>query len=114
MPTNSRLLETVGAATATALLDHLERAGEPPAGRQVFVNRTLRLETIRYLGFDLDWTLADYERLPLESLTFDLTIDRLIDFQGYPESIRQAEFRPDFPRRGLLLDKEAGTVLRMN
>ncbi len=114
MPTNSRLLETVSTATATALLDHLERDGKPPTGRQVFVNRTLRMETIRYLGFDLDWTLADYERLPLERLTFDLTIDRLIDFHGYPESIRLVEFRPDFPRRGLLLDKEAGTVLRMN
>jgi HAD superfamily 5'-nucleotidase-like hydrolase len=111
---NSRLLETVGAATATALLDHLERDGEPPSGRRVFVNRTLRLETIRYLGFDLDWTLADYERLPLERLTFSLTLDRLIDYHGYPESIRQVEFRPDFPRRGLLLDKEAGTVLRMD
>jgi 5'-nucleotidase len=114
LPTNSRLLETVGAATATALLDHLERDGEPPEGRRVFVNRTLRMETIRYLGFDLDWTLADYERLPLERLTFDLTIDRLTDYHGYPEDIRQAEFRPDFPRRGLLIDKEAGTVLRMN
>jgi len=114
LPTNSRLLETVGTATATALLDHLERDGEPPPGRRVFVNRTLRMETIRYLGFDLDWTLADYERMPLEHLTFGLTIDRLIDFHGYPESIRQVKFRPDFPRRGLLLDKEAGTVLRMN
>ena len=114
MSTNSRLLETVGVDTATALLEHLERDGEPPSGRQVFVNRTLRLETIRYLGFDLDWTLADYERLPLERLTFDLTIDRLIDHHGYPEIVRQVEFRPDFPRRGLLLDKEAGTVLRMD
>ncbi|MEE9561439.1 MAG: HAD-IG family 5'-nucleotidase [Thermoanaerobaculia bacterium] len=114
MPTKSRLLETVSTATATALLDHLERDGKPPPGRRVFVNRTLRMETIRYLGFDLDWTLADYERLPLEHLTFDLTIDRLIDFHGYPETIRQVKFRPDFPRRGLLLDKEAGTVLRMN
>jgi HAD superfamily 5'-nucleotidase-like hydrolase len=82
--------------------------------RQIFVNRTLRMESIRTIGFDLDWTLADYRRQPLEELPFQLTVERLIQHHGYPESIRQAELRPNFPRRGLLIDKEAGTVLRMN
>lgn len=82
--------------------------------RRVFVNRTLRLETIQYIGFDLDWTLADYNRRPLEELTFQLARKRLLDHHGYPESILQAEFRPEFPQRGLIVDKEAGTVLRMD
>ena len=97
-----------------ALLDHIRHQDLIPDERQIFVNRTLRLESIRYVGFDLDWTLADYNRLPLEELTFELTVDRLIRHHGYPEAIRQAELRPNFPRRGLLIDKKAGTVLRMN
>jgi 5'-nucleotidase len=96
------------------LLAHL-LANEPiPEERQIFVNRTLRLESIRHVGFDLDWTLADYQRLPLERLTFDLALDRLVSHNGYPDVALRAKFRPNFPRRGLMIDKEAGTVLRMN
>lgn len=98
----------------SALFEYLLELGEIPTERSVFVNRTLRMESIRYVGFDLDWTLADYQRLPLEQLTFELAIDRLVHHHGYPEIARGVEFRPDFPRRGLMIDKEAGTVLRMN
>ncbi len=98
----------------TELLRHSLRYGSPPPERRVFVNRTLRMQTIRHVGFDLDFTLADYEREPIERTTFELAIERLIDDHGYPESIRRAELRPDFPRRGLLIDKRTGTVLRMN
>ena len=97
-----------------SLLEHLQENDSIPVERQVFVNRTLRMESIRYVGFDLDWTLADYQRLPLEELTFELAVDRLIQHHGYPEIVSKAELRPNFPRRGLLIDKEAGTVLRMN
>jgi HAD superfamily 5'-nucleotidase-like hydrolase len=82
--------------------------------RQIFVNRALRMESIRFVGFDLDWTLADYRRLPLEELTFELAMNRLIQENGYPQTIRACRFRPDFPRRGLLIDKDSGTVLRMS
>ncbi len=80
----------------------------------MFVNRTLRLETIECIGFDLDWTLAPYQRLPLEELVFGLTVERLIEHHGYPVAARRVTFRPEFPRRGLLIDKEAGTVLGMS
>ena len=101
-------------ALSKALLETLLEQGSIPTERRIFVNRTLRLESIGYVGFDLDWTLADYERAPLEQLTFDLTVERLIEHHGYPRLILQAELRPNFPRRGLLIDKQAGTVLRMN
>lgn len=107
--------ESIGrSGLVSSLFDFLLHHEKPPGDRRIFVNRTLRMESIRFVGFDLDWTLADYERLPLEQLTFDLAIERLIDAHAYPESIRQVEFRPHFPRRGLLIDKEAGTVLRMS
>ena len=96
------------------LFEFLRNQEATPAERQIFVNRTLRMESIGFVGFDLDWTLADYRRLPLEKLTFDLTVERLIAKYGYPEVLAEAELRPSFPRRGLLIDKQAGTVLRMN
>ncbi|MGB5293986.1 MAG: HAD-IG family 5'-nucleotidase [Thermoanaerobaculia bacterium] len=99
---------------AERLAAALPKYGEPSPERQIFVNRTLRMESIQFVGFDLDWTLADYRRLPLEKLTFKLAVDRLIEENHYPETIRNCSFRPDFPRRGLLIDKESGTVLRMS
>lgn len=86
----------------------------PPSSRRIFTNRTLRMEKIRFVGFDLDWTLADYDREALAKLAFELTLDRLIERFGYPTVIRAAEFRPDFCHRGLILDTEEGTVLKMN
>ncbi len=103
-----------GSGLSSTLFDFLLHHEKVPAERRIFVNRTLRMESIRYVGFDLDWTLADYERIPLERLTFELAVERLIVAHDYPEAIGQVEFRPSFPRRGLLIDKEAGTVLRMN
>ena len=96
------------------LYEALESLGEPPPERRVFVNRALRMESIQCVGFDLDWTLADYRRKPMERLAFDLAVEHLIEDQGYPEGIRAVELRPDFPRRGLLIDKKIGTVLRMS
>ena len=103
-----------GSGLSSTLFEFLLDNEEVPYERRIFVNRTLRMESIRYVGFDLDWTLADYERIPLEQLTFELAVERLIEAHDYPEAIRQVEFRPSFPRRGLLIDKNAGTVLRMN
>jgi HAD superfamily 5'-nucleotidase-like hydrolase len=109
-PDQPRLTERL----QTELLGHLANDGEPAPEQRIFVNRTLRMESVRCVGFDLDWTLADYERLPFERLMFDLAIERLIDHHGHPAAVRELEFRPAFPQRGLLIDKQAGTVLRMS
>ena len=63
---------------SSSLLEFVSSQGSIPMERQVFVNRTLRMESIRLVGFDLDWTLADYQREPLEELTFQLSLDRLV------------------------------------
>jgi 5'-nucleotidase len=96
------------------LLRHTQSDLELPFERQIFANRTLRFEKIRYVGFDLDWTLADYSRDHMSRLAFELTLNRLVEKFGYPEQVLQAEFRADFCRRGLILDTEAGMVVKMN
>ncbi|MEM8997883.1 MAG: HAD-IG family 5'-nucleotidase [Acidobacteriota bacterium] len=96
------------------LLHHaLEAPAAPPLEQRIFVNRTLRLEKIAHVGFDLDWTLADYHRNAMSELAFELTLDRLVE-NGYPKVILESEFRTDFCRRGLILDTELGMVLKMN
>jgi 5'-nucleotidase len=108
-------LDTLPASPELALLRHaLSQQAEPPPSRRVFVNRALRLEKIRCVGFDLDWTIAPYYRLPLEELIFGLALDRMVTVLGYPPAVRRAEFRPHFPHRGLIVDREAGVVLKMD
>lgn len=92
-----------------ALAEH-----QPPQSRRLFVNRTLRLEKIRTIGFDLDWTLADYHQTAMSELTFGLALERLVERFDYPRQILQSEFRSEFCRRGSMLDTEKGMVLKMN
>ncbi len=107
-------LEAIEPSTRRELLRHALSDRRPAESRRIFANRTLRMEKIRHVGFDLDWTLADYHREALSKLAFELTLERMIERYGYPETIRGAEFRSEFCRRGLILDTEAGTVLKMN
>jgi len=102
------------ASPEIALLRHALAGVEPPPSRRVFVNRALRMERIRCIGFDLDWTIAPYYRLPIEELIFELALDRLVSHFDYPSVVRHAEFRPHFPHRGVIVDREAGVVLKMD
>ncbi|GMR60281.1 hypothetical protein PMAYCL1PPCAC_30476, partial [Pristionchus mayeri] len=83
------------------------------SAKRVFVNRSLRLEKIRFFGFDMDYTLAVYKSPELEKLGFDLTVDRLIS-QGYPEELRTFEYDPIFPVRGLWFDYQYGNLLKVD
>jgi len=78
----------------------------------MFVNRNLKMESVRAIGFDMDHTLAVYKDLPLESLAFDATRDKLIVEKGYPESIRTLEYDPLLIIRGLVVDKRRGNILK--
>jgi HAD superfamily 5'-nucleotidase-like hydrolase len=110
----NELVERLPQSVKTTLVKRLTHGYELPLQERVFVNRNLRMEKIQYVGFDLDWTLATYDRLPLEQWTFEQVIERLVQLHGYPAVIRSAEFRPEFSHRGLLIDKTQGTVLKMD
>lgn len=85
----------------------------PPAQR-IYTNRSLRMGSIRAIGFDMDHTLALYDREPFEQLTFDLAVERLIGEFGYPDSIRDVQYNRDAIIRGLVVDKRAGNLLKMD
>ncbi|MCB1034257.1 MAG: HAD family hydrolase, partial [Acidobacteria bacterium] len=107
-------LSGLAVSPASSLLRHTLADRPPAEALQVYVNRTLRMERIRYIGFDLDWTLADYDEEELSALAFRLLLERLVESFGYPREIYRAEFRPRFARRGLMIDTEVGAVLKMN
>ena len=79
--------------------------------QRVFVNRSLQFEKIKYVGFDMDYTLAEYVSPEYEVLSFDLAVNHLVNKLGYPEAIAtNYKYDPHFAIRGLWFDKTYGKL----
>lgn len=81
---------------------------------RVFVNRTLNMKRIKYIGFDMDHTLVRYHSEAFEHLAHKVMIEKLIRDKGYPESISKLEFAYDRAIRGLIIDKAKGNILKLS
>lgn len=84
-----------------------------PPGKRIFVNRSLTLEKIKFYGFDMDYTLAEYKSPEFEDLGFELVKNRLIEI-GYPEEISSFKYKPGFPVRGIWWDSLHGNMLKVD
>lgn len=93
---------------------HLATAATLNPAQRIYVNRTLRFDQIRQVGFDMDYTLAIYAKLRLEALAYELTARRLIEAHGYPENLLQRPYDPAFAIRGLVVDKRHGNLFKMD
>jgi len=97
-----------------ALLASTRAHRDVPRGRQIFVNRNLRMDRIDLVGFDMDYTLAVYHLQRLETLAFDMTLARMIRVKGYPASLAGLRYHPEFVIRGLVVDKRHGTIFKID
>jgi HAD superfamily 5'-nucleotidase-like hydrolase len=84
-----------------------------PRADRVFVNRDLKLASIGWVGFDMDYTLAIYRQEQMDALSVELTLERMVK-RGYPEYLRKLRYDTRFPIRGLLVDKRYGHILKMD
>lgn len=82
--------------------------------RQVFVNRNLHMSGIEMVGFDMDYTLAIYHLRRIEKLSFEMTVQRLVSFHGYPEEIALLAYDDQFVIRGLFVDKRHGNLIKID
>lgn len=57
-------------------------------GKQIFCNRSLNMKNIVAVGFDMDYTLAQYKPETFESLAYQGTIKKLVYDLGYPREVR--------------------------
>jgi HAD superfamily 5'-nucleotidase-like hydrolase len=81
---------------------------------RIFVNRTLNMNSIKLVGFDMDYTLATYNVPVFEEKAYQLVQEKLIKDYGYPSDIRALRFDKDFVIRGLVIDTETGNFLKVN
>jgi HAD superfamily 5'-nucleotidase-like hydrolase len=106
--------DTYDAPEVQSLLESPLGHREVPRGRQIFVNRNLRMDKVELVGFDMDYTLAIYQLRHLERLAFEMTLARMIAFMGYPQAIGSLQYDPDFVIRGVVVDKLHGNIFKMD
>lgn len=82
------------------------------ADKRVFVNRSINLADISWIGFDLDDTLAVYRHERLDTLIVDALIDRMRQ-QGFPTRLSRMQVDTSFAVRGLVIDTRAGDLLKV-
>lgn len=80
---------------------------------RIFVNRSLSLEKIKFFGFDMDYTLAEYKTPEFEALAYRLATKKLVEM-GYPEELGKTSYDPSFPIRGLWFDTLYGNFLKVD
>lgn len=86
---------------------------EPNWNQRIFVNRTLRMDQIQVVGFDMDYTLIIYKQAEMEKLSLRCTLEKMIRC-GYSEEILSLPYDPKFSIRGLVIDTQQGNVLKMD
>lgn len=87
---------------------------EPYLENRIFTNRSIKFSRIKAIGFDMDYTLAQYNQKALEELTMELTFKALVEERDYPEEILKIPYKEAFAIRGLVIDTERGHVLKMD
>jgi 5'-nucleotidase len=80
-----------------------------PAERNIFVNRTINLRSIKAIGYDMDYTLVHYDVAAWESTAFAHARAQLLDM-GYP--VEDISFDPTAVIRGLAIDLVEGNLVK--
>ena len=80
----------------------------------VYVNRTLNMKKINYIGLDMDHTLIRYNTSAFEALAHKIILDKLVKNHGYPKSVLDLTFEFNLAIRGLVIDKSKGNLLKLS
>ena len=57
-----------------------------PYVKRLWVNRSLRMDQIEWVGFDMDYTLAIYKQAEIDRLSIEATVKKLLG-RGYPAAL---------------------------
>lgn len=66
---------------------------------------------LQAIGFDMDYTLAQYKPDTFEELAHQQTVDKLVTAFGYPAELYDFKFDWRYMMRGLIMDKVGCSVV---
>lgn len=81
--------------------------------QRIFVCRELDMAKVKFVGFDMDYTLAEYNSPAMEELEYRLTAENLVK-SGYPKEILELKYDSTFAMRGLFMDKKLGNLVKVD
>jgi 5'-nucleotidase len=93
------------------MTDDTPRISHPPHERSIFTNRTLNMRSIRAIGYDMDYTLVNYDVKLLEEMAFNQIKKKLISLDWPLDAL---SYDPDMMIRGLVIDKKLGNIVKPN
>uniref|UniRef100_A0A2K2BPV6 Uncharacterized protein n=1 Tax=Populus trichocarpa TaxID=3694 RepID=A0A2K2BPV6_POPTR len=82
--------------------------GKVEPGKRIFCNRVLNI-SVKAVGLDMDYTLAQYKPETFEKLAYEGTIKK---FNGVSMQLLEWKFEWEYMVRGLVLDKKRGNILK--
>ncbi len=80
----------------------------------IYVNRVLNLKKIELIGFDMDYTLVQYNTREFESLAHKEACKLLTEQRGYPRELMELEFKYERAILGLVIDTRNGNLLKLS
>jgi len=83
------------------------------ASQGIFCNRELTMKSLKAIGFDMDFTLAQYHP-EFDLLAYEGAKEKLVYQKNYPKEVLDFEYEEDFFQRGLVIDKEKGNILKLD
>jgi HAD superfamily 5'-nucleotidase-like hydrolase len=84
---------------------------QPDNSHGIFCNRTLNLNSIRAIGYDMDYTLIHYRMEVWEERAYSYIKEKL-EAEGWP--VQDLTFDPRVVMRGLIIDTDYGNVVKAN
>lgn len=81
---------------------------------EILCNRALNMSKIKAVGFDMDYTLAEYFSVEFETLSANNALQKLVYRLGYPTALLNTEYDHSFFIRGLVVDKENGNIIKLD
>ncbi|MEM7646074.1 MAG: 5'-nucleotidase domain-containing protein, partial [Pseudomonadota bacterium] len=82
--------------------------------KNVFINRTLNLRKIKYIGLDMDHTLVRYNTQAFEALAYEGMLNKLVSDKNYPVEVKELEMDFQSVVRGLVVDSARGNLLKVS
>jgi HAD superfamily 5'-nucleotidase-like hydrolase len=83
----------------------------PPYERLIFTNRTLNMQGIQAIGYDMDYTLIHYDVTRWEETMYEY-LKRKMRELGWP--VEDLTYVPEMIIRGLVIDKKLGNIVKPN
>jgi len=79
----------------------------------MFCNRELNMVNVDVVGFDMDWTLAQYNEA-FDLLAYNGAKEKLVADFGYPIEVLDLKYDQKLCRRGCLVDKRRGNIIKLD